>query len=199
MNKNNNLFLAVSKMLYSLIHTQKEEKPNASIDDWNIYPSSPSSGDVLDIEGRTKPGENIGMKVSFTMYFPVIDNEYSYVFENVKIPSGSNSFMVRTQKVKDLNFIVRMFIDFKRSFEADNGVAEFFEKNVPAGNYEIVIQGTANDGENEVRADFIATQIIKADEEGNFFLKYDTSILPEGEFTVKIGDNEKTVTLMPAK
>ncbi|MBN1134458.1 MAG: hypothetical protein JXA38_06040 [Methanosarcinaceae archaeon] len=196
MNKKNNLFLAVSKMLYSLTHIQKEENPYASIDDWNIYPSSPSSGDILDIKGKTRPGENIGMKVSFTMYLPVIDNEYSYVFENIKIPDGSNSFMVRTQKVKDLNFIVRMFIDFKRTFEADNGVAEFFEKNVPAGNYEVVIQGTANNGENEVRADFIATQIIKADEEGNFFLKYDTSILPKGEFTVKIGENEKTVTLI---
>lgn len=198
MNKSNNLFLAVSKILYSLIHIHEEENPYAPIDDWNIYPSTLRSGDVLDIEGKTKPDENIGMKVSFTIYLPVIDNEYSYVFENIRIPDGSNSFMVRTQKVKDLNFIVRMFIDFKRSFEADNGVAEFFEKNVPAGNYEILIHGTANDGENEVRADFIATQIIKADEEGNFYLKYDTSMLSEGEFTVKIGDNEKTINLMPA-
>ena len=53
----------------------------------------------------------------------------------------SNSFLVRSQKVEDLNFIVHMFVDFKRSFGAEEGIAEFFEKNVPAGNYEIVVEG----------------------------------------------------------
>ncbi|MEZ5334077.1 MAG: hypothetical protein R2741_01965 [Methanolobus sp.] len=58
------------------------------------------------------------------------------------IVSGSD------QKVEDLNFIVRMFADFKRSFDAENGIAEFFEKNVPEGNYEIVINGTSLEGKN---------------------------------------------------
>lgn len=187
-----------SKILYSLIYDQTEENPDAPLDEWSIFPSTPHTGDILDIEGKTNPGETIGMTVSFTIYAPVIDSGYKYVFENIRIPGGSNSFQVRSQKVADLNFIVHMFVDFKRSFDAENGIAEFFEKNVPAGNYEIVVEGMAMDGEKEVKIDFVATQTIKADPEGKFNHKYDTSALPDGDFTVKIGDSEKIITLMPA-
>jgi hypothetical protein len=185
-------------MLYSLIYEQTEGNPDAPLDEWSIHPPSPCTGDILDIEGKTNPGETIGMAVSFTIYTPVIDNEYRYIFKNIRIPGGSNSFLVRSQKVDDLNFIVHMFVDFKRSFDAESGIAEFFEKNVPAGNYEIVVEGNAQEGEKEVKIDFVATQTIKADEEGNFYHKYDTSALPDGEFTVKIGDSKKIITLMPA-
>lgn len=153
---------------------------------------------MLDINGQTDPGEMVGMTVSFTVNVPVMDNEYRYVFQDINIPGGSNSFQVRSQKVDDLNFVVRMFVDFKRSFDAEEGVAEFFEKNVPAGNYEIVVEGNAQDGEKTVRMDFVASQTIRADEEGNFHHEYDTSSLPEGNFTVKIGDIEKVIELMPS-
>ncbi|WP_340820369.1 hypothetical protein [Methanolobus sp. WCC4] len=138
------------------------------------------------------------MSVSFTVNVPVIDNEYSYVFEDINIPGGSNSFQVRSQMVDDLHFVVRMFVDFRRSFDASDGVAEFFEKNVPAGNYEIAIEGTAREGEESVRLDFVAGQTIRADGEGNFHHEYDTSSLPEGSFTVKIGDVEKVIQLLPS-
>lgn len=193
-----NLFLAFSKILYSLIFTQTEENPDATLEEWSILPSDPHVGDMLDIKGKTDPGENIGMAVSFTLQVPVIDNRYRYIFKGVRIPGGSNSFRVRSQKVEDLIFIVRMFTDFKRSFDAEQGIAEFFEKNVPAGKYEIVIEGDALDGEKEVKVDLIASQTIKADEEGNFHHKYDTGALPEGDFTVRIGNSEKVIKLMPA-
>ncbi|WP_407355497.1 hypothetical protein [Methanolobus sp. WCC5] len=196
--KEKNIFLNISKALYSLTHDLKEENPDASVDEWTFLPSGPCTGDVLDIKGKTAPGENIGMEVSFTLFVPVIDNRYEYVFKNIRIPGGSNSFRVRSQKVEDLNFIVRMFVDFKRSFHAEKGIAEFFEKNVPAGNYEIAINGNVPDGEKEVKIDFVATQTVNADQEGNFYHQYDTCSLPEGEFTVKIGNNEKIITLTPS-
>ncbi|MDI3485970.1 MAG: hypothetical protein PWQ50_1190, partial [Methanolobus sp.] len=142
-----------------------------------------------------EPGETITMAVVFSITVPVSDNRYEHLFEKVGIPGGSNSFQVVAQKVHDLNFIVRMFVDFKRSFDADNGVAQFYEKNVPHGNYEIVINGTAIEGERDVRLDFLATQTIKADEAGNFHQKYDTCTLPEGDFTVKVGNREKVISL----
>ena len=138
------------------------------------------------------------MAVSFSVNVPVIDNEYRYVFDDINIPGGSNSFQVRSQRVNDLHFVVHMFVDFRRSFDAEDGVAEFFEKNVPAGNYEIVVEGNAVDGEDIVRMDFVASQTIRADKDGNFHHEYDTSSLPEGKFNVKIGSLEKVIELMPA-
>jgi hypothetical protein len=59
------------------------------------------------------------MKVSFSLYTPAIDKQYKYKFDNVYIPGGGNSFLVRSQKVDNLNFIVHMFLDFKQNFEID--------------------------------------------------------------------------------
>jgi hypothetical protein len=193
--KDNNLFLKFSKALYSLTTEHREGNPEAIVEEWSFFPLSPCTGDVLDITGRTDPGETITMAVAFSITVPVSDNKYEHLFEKVGIPGGSNSFQVMAQKVHDLNFIVRMFVDFKRSFDADKGVAQFYEKNVPHGNYEIVINGTAIEGETDVRLDFLATQTIKADEAGNFHQKYDTCTLPEGDFTVKVGNREKVISL----
>jgi hypothetical protein len=193
--KDNNLFLNFSKALYSLTTEHREGNPEAIVEEWSFFPLSPCTGDVLDITGKTEPGETITMAVVFSITVPVSDNRYEHLFEKVGIPGGSNSFQVVAQKVHDLNFIVRMFVDFKRSFDADNGVAQFYEKNVPHGNYEIVINGTAIEGERDVRLDFLATQTIKADEAGNFHQKYDTCTLPEGDFTVKVGNREKVISL----
>ena len=193
--KDNNLFLNFSKALYSLTTEHREGNPEAIVEEWSFFPLSPCTGDVLDITGKTEPGETITMAVVFSITVPVSDNRYEHLFEKVGIPGGSNSFQVVAQKVHGLNFIVRMFVDFKRSFDADNGVAQFYEKNVPHGNYEIVINGTAIEGERDVRLDFLATQTIKADEAGNFHQKYDTCTLPEGDFTVKVGNREKVISL----
>lgn len=193
--KDNNLFLNVSKALYSLTSGQREGNPEAIVEEWSFFPLSPCTGNVLDITGRTEPGETITMAVSFSITAPVAGNKYEHLFEKVGIPGGSNSFQVMAQKVHDLNFIVRMFVDFKRSFDAENGIAKFYEKNVPHGTYEIVINGNAVEGEKNVRLDFLATQTIKADEAGHFHQKYDTCTLPEGDFTVKIGDREKVISL----
>lgn len=198
LSKSDNLFLTFSKALYSFTHDQKGENPEASVNEWSFFPKSPCTGDILDITGKTSPGETVGMIVSFTLRVPVVDNRYEYIFEKVKIPGGSNSFSVRSRKVEDLNFIVRMFVDFKRSFDAEDGIAEFFEKNVPAGNYEIIINGNSVDGEKQVQLDFVAAQTVQADEEGKFYHKYDTCTLPEGKFTVKIGDSEKLIELIPS-
>jgi hypothetical protein len=187
----------MSKMVYSLFVDQKEENPNAYLDKWSISPSELCVGDILNIEGKTKPEENIGINVSFSLYTPVVDGIYKYTFDNIHIPGGSNSFQVRSQKVHDLNFIVHMFVDFKRSFDEKNGVAEFFEKNIPSGNYEISIEGNALNGEKEVKLDFVASQTIRADENGLFHYQYNTSSLPDGDFKVIIGDNEKIIKLMP--
>ncbi len=199
LNKGNSIFLQFSKKIYSLFVDQTEENQNALLDKWSIVPSKLYQGDILTIEGKTKPGENIGIKVSFSLYTPAIDKKYKYKFDNVCIPGGGNSFLVRSQKVDNLDFIVHMFVDFKRSFDADNGIAEFFEKNIPAGNYEITIQGNALDDEKEIKLDFIASQTIRADENGNFYYQYDTGSLPDGDFKVLIGGNEKIINLMSSK
>jgi hypothetical protein len=153
------------------------------------------AGDVLRIQGKTEPNIVTDVSVSFSRSVEVNNGSYEYSFENLPIPKGKNRFDVRSSPVKNLNFIVRMFVDFKRSFDSNSGVAKFTDENVPPGKYDIVINGEAMDGEDEVRLEFTAIQTMKSDSEGNFDFNYETNALPEGDFTIRIGSEEKKVTL----
>ncbi|MDI3487052.1 MAG: hypothetical protein PWQ50_2272, partial [Methanolobus sp.] len=84
--KDNNLFLNFSKALYSLTTEHREGNPEAIVEEWSFFPLSPCTGDVLDITGKTEPGETITMAVVFSITVPVSDNRYEHLFEKVGIP-----------------------------------------------------------------------------------------------------------------
>ena len=199
--KGENLFLIFAKFIYSLTQGPQAspEKSETEVASWSILPENPSAGDVLIIHGKTEPDKAMDIEVSFSRDVIVRDGSYEYSFEGIRIPKGRNRFVVRSRQVRDLNFIVKMFIDFKRSFDANGGVAEFAEDNVPHGTYDILINGEAQEGEKKVRLDFIAMQAVNSDSEGNFNHSYGTDALPAGDFTVSLGNSEKKITLGPAK
>ncbi|TGC09739.1 hypothetical protein [Methanolobus halotolerans] len=194
--KGKSLFLSFAKLVYSLTQAKPEVSSEGStITDWNILPTEPYVGDMLTIKGRTEPDKSIDVSVSFSRTVKVYNGRYEYGFNDIRIPKGKNRFSVRSSPVKNLNFIVRMFIDFKRSFDSNKGVAEFAEDNVPPGTYDIVINGEAMEGAEEVCIDFTALETMKSDSEGYFDHKYETNALPEGDFTVSTGNLEKKITL----
>ncbi|WP_406660684.1 hypothetical protein V7O66_12715 [Methanolobus sp. ZRKC3] len=163
--------------------------------EWSILPADPLAGDVLTIQGKAEPDKSIDIVVSFKVEVPVVEGMYEYKFDEIQIPKGRNSFEVRSQQVKDLNFIVKMFVDFKRSFDAKDGIAEFAENNVPHGKYDIIINGFAKEGESEVDIDFTAKEAIMSDNQGEFYHNYETNALPAGKFVVRIGNVEKEINL----
>lgn len=194
--KGESLFLGIVKFVYSFTQGGQESTSEESeITEWSILPEEPLAGEVLTIQGKTEPNIITNVSVSFSRSVKVNNGSYEYSFENLPIPKGKNRFDVRSSPVKSLNFIVKMFVDFKRSFESNGGVAKFTDENVPPGSYDIVINGEALDGENEVTLEFTALQTMKTDNEGNFDLNYETSALPSGDFTVRVGNAEKKITL----
>lgn len=193
--KNHNIFLTFFKFIYSFTQAKPENASEDNVIQWNINPAKPLAGDVLTIQGKAEPDTSIDIVVSFKVVVPVIEGMYEYRFNEIQIPKGRNSFQVCSQQVKDLNFIVKMFVDFKRSFDAKDGIAEFAENNVPHGKYDIIINGLAKEGEKEVDIEFTATESITSDDQGNIHHKYETNALPAGRFTVRIGDIEKEIEL----
>ncbi|MBN2110012.1 MAG: hypothetical protein JW705_02850 [Methanosarcinaceae archaeon] len=194
--KGDSLFLGFVKLIYSFTQNRQESSSEETqITEWSILPEEPLAGDVLTIQGKTKPNTVTNISVSFSRPVKVNNGSYEYLFENLPIPKGKNRFDVMSSPVKNLNFIVRMFVDFKRSFESNDGVAKFTDENVPPGSYDIVINGEAMDGEEEVKLEFTALQTIMSDNEGIFYFNYETNALPCGDFTVRAGNAEKKITL----
>lgn len=201
LSKGENLFLLFAKFIYSLVEPSEEKsgETGSRVTEWSILPEKPREGDTLIIKGKAEqPDSTLDIEVLFSRSVPVRDGLYEYTFEGIEIPRGRNRFTVTSRQVRDLNFIVKMFIDLKRSFGAREGVAEFAEDNVPHGTYDILINGQAEEGEKEVRLDFAAMQSVRSDTEGNFSLNYRTEALPAGDFTVRLGSSEKNISLGPA-
>ncbi|MDW7730796.1 MAG: hypothetical protein SCH66_00010 [Methanolobus sp.] len=189
------LILNFVKFIYSFTQRGTDVSSDSEITEWSILPEDPLAGDVLTIQGKTEPDIITDVSVSFSRSVKVNNGSYEYGFKNLPIPKGKNRFDVRSSPVKNLNFTVKMFVDFKRSFDSNGGVAKFTDENVPPGNYDIVINGEAMNGETEVKLEFTALQTMKSDSEGIFYFNYETNALPDGNFTVRVGNAEKNVTL----
>ncbi|AKB76244.1 cell surface protein [Methanosarcina lacustris Z-7289] len=174
--------------------------PAAAAVEWEISPSNPTVGDTLKIKGTASPCESLIAGISFEKEIPVSGGRYEYLLENIKVPEGKdNRFIVRAEGVQNLNVNVQKWIWIKLHSDASSeGVATISQANVPSLTYNILIDGDAGDVRCETSSMnliFTASQTLEADSKGKFKYSYDTSSIPEGEFTIKIGDSVKTIEL----
>ncbi len=171
------------------------DENEGSVTELTIKPPDPSIGDVMEIYGKGTPDSEIDILVSFEKELSVNEGRYFYEFDRVKIPEGSNRYTVKGIGVEDLNFTVKMFVMFTRTSHASDGVAVFSDSNVPAGTYDIRVDGKALDNRDRVTIVVEAVQTIRIDEDGSFNYSYDTSSLVGGAFKVKAGNIVKDVFL----
>lgn len=175
-----------------------DAKATGSVKDWSVSPSNPVLGNTLEIRGNATPEQNLNISVSFERNVNVSDGKYVYELDDVEIPEGSNSFVIKAEGVEDLNFTVKMFVPLTRTFQADGGVAKFSDSNVPSGSYDIRIDGNAKEGVSTVRLTITAANMILVDSDGEFRYTYSTHFLPPGNFIVDVSGSSKEITLSPA-
>jgi len=148
------------------------------------------------ISGKTKPDKSIKLDVNFEVSIPVKDKKYEHRFDDVAINSIPNEFHVEAYNVKNMTFTVRMLIPFKQYREAENGRAIYIDKDVPSGNYDIIINGETESVEN-VLLKIKASQTIVSDSEGNFVYGYPTKAFPVGPINLFLGKEEKEIKIIP--
>lgn len=167
---------------------------------WTVSPSNPTVGNTLIIKGTVSPGATLKAEIYFEKPITVSNGQYRYLLENIKIPTSSgNSFTVKATGVQNLNVAVKDVLWITKSQGASGGVATISQTNIPAGSYKVLISGNALKGKSSVDVKVTATQTLKADSKGNFVYNYDTSSLPAGKYTIKIGDTQKTIELKAKK
>lgn len=178
--------------------------PAAAETDWKISPSNPTVGDTLKIKGTASPGEELIAEVSFAKELTVTEGRYQYLLEKIKIPKGKdNLFTVRGEGVENLNVsVTKLFLTKKLSSDASDGTATISQGHVPPFTYKVLINGDAlstSDEDSSVKLTVTASQTLKTNSKGKFEFNYHTSSMPAGEYTIKIGDSEKTIELKPTK
>ncbi len=175
--------------------------PAAAKTEWNISPSNPTVGDTLKIKGTASPGEELRAQVSFVKELSVTEGRYQYSLDKIKVPKGKDaSFTVRSEGVKNLNIHLKKLVWIKRSSDASpEGIAIISKRHIPPFTYKVLIDGDAAPSEDSVNLEFEASQTLKTNSKGKFEFNYHTSGMPEGKYTIKIGDLEKTIELKPTK
>ncbi|MBI9030477.1 hypothetical protein JEZ13_00535 [bacterium] len=191
-----NLFLTIIKKINSLFYRQVPEISHGDIIEWDVSSIQLKQGEELMISGKTKPDKSIKLDVNFEMSIPVNDNRYEHRFDDVAINSIPNEFHVEAYDVKNMTFTVRMLMPFKQYREAENGRAIYIDKDVPSGNYDIIINGDTESVEN-VLLKIKASQTIVSDSEGNFVYGYPTKAFPVGPINLFLGQEEKEIKIIP--
>lgn len=175
--------------------------PAVAAVEWNISPSNPAVGDILKIKGTASPKESIMAEVSFEQEIPVSEGRYQYLLENVKVPAGNdNYFTVKADGVKNLHVGVKKFAWINLQSKASDGVATISKGHVPSLTYKkILIDGDAERKHSSVNLKVTVSQTLKADSKGKFEFSYDTSSMPAGNYTIKIGNSQRTIELLSKK
>nr|QNO53213.1 hypothetical protein HNLOENAD_00013 [Methanosarcinales archaeon ANME-1 ERB6] len=187
-------FLILFVLLFHLVNAV-----GAEVIDFNVKPENPVNGEVVTIYGEAQPEEEVRIEISFENVVQVKDKGYVFSVEKMKIPEGENRLTVRAEGCENLKVSVRRFILgistpwITLSSKASDGVAEISQTNVPAGTYDVLVHGKSS--EESVRLIITAVGYEQADEAGNFSYTYETSPLPEGNFSVQAGNVTEIVNL----
>ncbi len=166
---------------------------NAKVASWEVSPENPKSGDTLIISGLASPEEEIEVSVSFEKTVPVYLREYAYEFENIEILNFDNLITVRAEGVENLKAKMKMVLAKTESTQAEEGIATVSFSGASPGEYQVRVDGTAEDGASGVNLKVTTVQRLNAGKDGKFSYRYSTESVPSGKLEIRLGNSEKEV------
>ncbi len=168
----------------------------ADVLDVTVSPENPVRGDVIKVVVATSPNEKVQVEMTFTRSVIVSNGRFELKLSNIQTPPPPNSIALTVRNVTRVTVAVRVFfVWLSMSFDARNGTVAVARSNIPASAYDVTVSGEAIQNVSTVSLEVKATTIISADDSGRFEHSYDTSNIPAGNFTVKVGSLVRTVML----
>ncbi|MDQ1252635.1 MAG: hypothetical protein QG646_1767 [Euryarchaeota archaeon] len=172
----------------------------AAVTELKISPLKPAVGDIIEVTGKASPGEHINAKVTLNQRVSVFGRRYRLLVNDIKVPvDTSTQFTVTAYGVKNLHVQVKKFgITISNSTaQGFGGIATITKGHVLPLTYDVLIDGDARDG-SAVYLMITGSQTLVADSRGRFESNIETSSMPAGKYSVKVGRIERTITLRPA-
>lgn len=169
----------------------------AEVTNITVSPENPSPGDTVTVKGKASPYEEVSVSVGFEKMQSVSNGIYEYHIGKVTIPEGSESFSLRAEGVDSLDVTVYLFgipITVPDEYvQVKNSIASFGTGKIKSGTYDIKLSGKSSD--DEVSFQFGGKGSIRADSDGNFQYTYTTKNMPEGDFSLTVGEQPLQVKL----
>lgn len=179
------------------------------VTDLQITPENPCVNDgTITITGKVGPGDYVTITTTYVKEIPVSNGEYVYDAGIVPIPKDATC-SVTAEGAKDLTISTSLIgIPVSKTWSASKGKVFVTVPSIAQGKYELVISGqaaetgpvtncddaTGTDTAKNVTLTFVATMDVKADKDG-YFEQVCCTERPAGEYTLKVGDKTKVITL----
>ncbi len=167
----------------------------ADVSELVVSPNLPKQGDNVTFLIKAQPDEEVDVSISFTKNVSVTGGRYSWMLNDVYVPSTPNSVSVIGASVETLHASVNVIFWITKSAMASGGIAVVSQSNMPIGTYDIWIHGDAAVDVSQVSLLVTASTTVTVGVDGLYEFRYDTDNIPVGNFTVKVGGITKLVTL----
>lgn len=162
-----------------------------------ITPENPTQGDVVVMQGKANPNEDIPITITFQMDVPVSGGTFDYRLNGVEIPSP-NRFTVVAEGCRRLSVSASLSslpFPYTLTSQEEGSTQTISQGGVPSGKYNIRIFGDAIEGASTVRLKVEAWTEIRADASGSFSYSYNSAPVPAGLFDVNVGGVRRTLML----
>jgi PKD repeat protein len=173
----------------------------ARVTELHISPLKPAVGDTITVTGKAFPGESIKAKVTLNQRVSVFGGRYRLTVNDIKVPvDTSTQFTVKAYGVKNLHVQVKKYgITISNSTaQGFGGIATITKGPVLPVSYDVLIDGDARDG-SAVYLMITGSQTLHADSGGRFESTIETSSMPAGKYSVRVGNIERTIILRPGQ
>jgi len=169
----------------------------ARVTELQISPLKPAVGDTITVTGKAFPGESIQAKVTLNQRVSVSGGRYQLTVNDIKVPvDTSTRFTVTAYGVKNLHVQVKKYgITISDSTaQGFGGIATITKGPVLPLTYDVLIDGDASYG-SAVYLMITGSQTLHADSQGRFESTIETSSMPAGKYSVRVGNIERTIIL----
>jgi hypothetical protein len=161
--------------------------------DFTITPSNPVVGDSVTIKGTAVPNSQVTVQVLYEQSLPVHNGAYQLALKGIFVPTPSNSITIKTTNVQSMSVGLKQRMWITLTSKVVNGVSTLTQNNIGPGTYDATIYGKSE--ASSVQLSVTSSETLTADSKGNYLFVYNSSGMPKGKYTVKVGSVSKSFIL----
>lgn len=170
---------------------------SAGVDTWEISSHNTYTGNTLIINGIASPKEEVEISISYDQTIPVYLRKYTYEVSNIEVLNLNSFFTFRAEGVEDLNIKIKALFPKVKYSRAENGIVILSSPKLLPGEYDVKIKGTAKDRVSAIKLRVTSIQKLTSGKDGKFSYRFKTASTPSQVLKIKVGNQEKLVTLKP--
>ena len=169
---------------------------SSDIISFSISPKHPVKGDIVEVKLHGEPENLINISLEYSENLNISSGEFIWDLGYLEVYGIPNVFSITSYNLTLLRVTtIIMGVPITETTENVEGRTYISRRNIEPGIYWVQLSGEGSSEIESIRIEISASTIIQMDEEGFFSVRYNTSMIPTGEFKISFGDHIETVSI----